>query len=129
MADLVKARFIHKILNEEAENYLQGQTSRIRSVLTDRTGYLLSHRSAVAKGSDGDFDGVIEFVHPAYERFLDMPRLSGQQKAHRRRIHNRPVMRTYNRIADRLMTEFTSSMQAALKEEIDEIRSKFLSGT
>lgn len=125
MADLIKARFIHKILNEEAAKFLTSQTSRIEAVLTEHTGYLRTHRTARAYGSDGDFEGEIQFTHPAYERFLDMARLSGQEKGHRRRIHNRPIMKTYNRIAERLMTEFTDQTQQTLREEIEAIRAKF----
>lgn len=125
MADLIRARFIHKILNEEAHKFMQAQTSRIQSVLTERTGYLLTHRSAQAFGSDGDFEGVIVFQHPAYERFLDMRKLNNQEKGHRRYIHNRPIMKTYNRIAERLMTEFTQEMRESLRAEIDELRARF----
>ena len=62
MADLIKARFIHKILNEEAAKFLTAQTSRIEAVLTEHTGYLRTHRTARAYGSDGDFEGEIQFT-------------------------------------------------------------------
>lgn len=125
MADLVRARFIKRILDDEAKKFISAQSSRIEAVLTQRSGNLLQSRSAKAYGSDGDFEGVIVFEHPAYERFLDMRRLSGQSKGHHRYIHNRPIMKTYNRIAERLMTEFTDETQAALRAEIEAIRASF----
>ena len=34
-------------------------------------------------------------------------------------------MKTYNRIAERLMTEFTQEMRESLRAEIDELRARF----
>lgn len=126
MTDIVRDRFVHKVLKEEGEKLLSAQTRRIEARLGSRTGTLLHRRSVRTYGGDGDFDGVLVFTHPVYERFLDMARLGDQEKTTRRRIHNRPVMATYNRVADRLMTEFTDAVQAQLRDEIRSIREKVL---
>ena len=125
MADLIRARFIHKILQEEGGRFLDRQTSQIQAKVKERSGRLLSGRRFQVYGSDGDFDGELVFTHPIYERFLDIRHLGGREKGTRRQIHNRPVMSAYNRIADRLMMEFTESTQAALRSEIDAIRWRF----
>lgn len=126
MTDIVRDRFVHKVLKEEGEKLLSSQTRRIEARLESRTGALLHRRSIRIDGGHGDFDGVLVFTHPVYERFLDMARLGDQEKTTRRRIHNRPVMATFNRVADRLMTEFTSAVQEQLRDEIRSIREKFL---
>lgn len=124
-ADLIRARFIHKVLDEEARKFYAAQTSRMEAVLGEKTGHLLTHRTVRALGGNGDFEGVVEFVHPAYERFLDMRHVRGQKKGHRRRIHNTPIMKTYNRIAERLLFDFTEATQEALRGEIEQIRASF----
>lgn len=124
--DIVKDRFIHKVLTEEAGKLEAAQTAQIRKKTKEHTGRLLQERSYRKFGSDGTFSAKLEFTFPIEERFLDIRRLSNSGKAHRRYIHNRPFMRTYNRIAERLMTGFTSSVQAQMRAEIEEIRKRFI---
>ena len=123
--DIVKDRFIHKVLTEEAGKLESAQTAQIRLKTTERTGRLLRDRSYRKYGSDGTFSAKLEFTFPIEERFLDIRRLGRSEKVHRRNIHNRPFMRTYNRIADRLMTGFTDAVQQQLREEIEAIRKRF----
>jgi len=125
MPDIIRARFIRKVLQEEGNRFLSRQTSQIQSKVKEKTGRLLAGRRFQVYGSDGDFDSELVFTHPVYERFLDIRHLGGREKGVRRQIHNRPVMAAYNRIAERLMTEFTESTQAALRTEIDAIRRRF----
>ncbi len=124
--DIVKDRFIHKVLTEEAGKLEAAQTAQIRKKTKEHTGRLLQERSYRKFGSDGTFSAKLEFTFPIEERFLDIRRLSNSGKVHRRYIHNRPFMRTYNRIAERLMTGFTSSVQAQMRAEIEEIRKRFI---
>lgn len=124
--DIVKDRFIHKVLTEEAGKLEATQTAQIRKKTKEHTGRLLQERSYRKFGSDGTFSAKLEFTFPIEERFLDIRRLSNSGKVHRRYIHNRPFMRTYNRIAERLMTGFTSSVQAQMRAEIEEIRKRFI---
>lgn len=124
--DIVKDRFIHKILTEEAGKLETAQTEQIRRRTTERSGRLIFGRSYRKFGSDGTFEGKIEFTFPIYERFLDMRRLGNSEKGSRRYIHNRPFMRTYNRIAERLMSEFTDATQDAIRREIEEIKQRFM---
>ena len=126
MADIVRDRFIHKVLKEEGEKLLSSQTLVIGAKLESHTGALLNNRSAKAYGGNGDFEGVLVFEHPVYERFLDMPHLGGREKGTKRKIHNRPILQTYNRVAARLMTEFTDAVQAQLRDEITDIRRKLM---
>ena len=126
MADIVKDRFIHKVLTEEAGKLEKSQTEQIRSKTTERTGRLLRDRSYRKFGSDGTFAAKLEFTFPIEERFLDIRRLGGSEKTHRRYIHNRPFMRTYNRIAERLMTGFTDAVQQQMRDEIEAIRKRFM---
>jgi len=125
MPDIIRARFIRKVLQEEGNRFLSRQTSQIQSKVKEKTGRLLAGRRFQVYGGDGDFDSELVFTHPVYERFLDIRHLGGREKGVRRQIHNRPVMAAYNRIAERLMTEFTESTQAALRTEIDTIRRRF----
>lgn len=124
--DIVKDRFIHKVLTEEAGKLEAAQTAQIRKKTKEHTGRLLQERSYRKFGSDGTFSAKLEFTFPIEERFLDIRRLSNSGKVHRRYIHNRPFMRTYNRIAERLMTGFTSSVQAQMRAEIEEIKKRFI---
>lgn len=124
--DIVKDRFIHKVLTEEAGKLETAQTTQIRKKTKEHTGRLLRDRSYRKFGSDGTFSAKLEFTFPIEERFLDIKRLAGSEKAHRRYLHNRPFMRTYNRIAERLLTGFTSAVQAQMRAEIEEIRKRFL---
>ena len=124
--DIVKDRFIHKILTEEAGKLEAAQTEQIRRRTAERSGRLIFGRSYRKFGSDGTFEGKIEFTFPIYERFLDMRRLGNSEKGSRRYIHNRPFMRTYNRIAERLMTEFTEEMQETLRWEVELIKRHFM---
>ena len=126
MRDRIRDRFINKVLKEEGDKFFRGQTAQIQSRLKSRTGYLLMYRKVWVYGSNGDFDAMLVLQHPVYERFLDMYRIATQEKHTRRYIHNRLVMRMYNNIADRLMTEFTDEMKETLKAEFEEIRRKFM---
>lgn len=128
MDERIRTRFIHKVLTEEASRFHERQTVRIKNKTTEHTGRLLRDRSYQKSGSDGTFDAKLSFTFPIEERFLDITHLGGAEKGKRRYLHNRPFMRMYNRIAERLMTEFTDSMQEQLKAEIEEIRKKFLQG-
>ena len=87
MADLIRARFIYKILQEEGGRFLDRQTSQIQAKVKERSGRLLSGRRFQVYGSDGDFDGELVFTHPIYERFLDIRHLGGREKGTRRQIH------------------------------------------
>ena len=62
MADLIRARFIHKILQEEGGRFLDRQTSQIQAKVKERSGRLLSGRRFQVYGSDGDFDGELVFT-------------------------------------------------------------------
>lgn len=124
--DIVKDRFIHKVLTEEAGKLESSQTAQIRLKTRERTGRLLRDRSYRKYGSDGSFSAKLEFTFPIEERFLDLRHLGNSGKTHHRNIHNRPFMRTYNRIADRLMTGFTDEVQQQLMNEISAIRTRFM---
>lgn len=124
--DIVKDRFIHKVLTEEAAKLESAQTEQIRRKTKEHTGRLLRERSYRKFGSDGTFSAKIEFAFPIEERFLDIRKLGTSGKVRRRYIHNRPFMRTYNRVADRLMTGFTQAVQAQMRAEIEAIRKRFM---
>lgn len=126
--DIVKDRFIHKVLTEEAGKLESAQTEQIRRKTTEHTGRLLNQRSYRKYGSDGTFNAKLEFTFPIEERFLDIRRLGNAGKPHRRYLHNRPFMRTYNRIAERLLTGFTDEVQAQMREEIEAIKRRFMAG-
>lgn len=128
MDERIRSRFVHKVLTEEASRFHERQTVQIQNKTTERTGRLLRGRSYQVYGSDGSFEAQVVFSFPIEERFLDITHLGGSEKGRRRYLHNRPTMRMYNRVAERLMTEFTESMQEQLKAEIEEIRKKFLQG-
>lgn len=116
----IRARFIHKILKEEGDDFLKRQGEQIQRKTQCHTGRLLEDRRIYVYSSVGDFSAKMEFTHPIEERFLDISK--------RRYIHNRPIMKTYNRIAERMMTEFTDALQEQLRGEIEDIRKRFLQG-
>ena len=126
MRDLIRDRFIHKVLKQEGDKFFRGQTKQIESKLKRQTGNLLANRRIMIYGSNGDFDAMLVLQHPTYERFLDMYKLANQEKQTRRYIHNRLVMRMYNNVADRLMTEFTDEMKAQIKAEFEQIRQRIV---
>ncbi len=120
MADLVRDRFIRKILEEEGSRMLSRQTARIQSSLGSRSGTLLNSRNVSVSGGSGSFDGQLTLTHPVYERFLDMRRYSNGARHKRRPIHNKVVMSAFNRIAWRLMYEFTDATRESIRREVSE---------
>ena len=119
MADLVRDRFIRNILSEEGVRMIQRQTARIEASVGTRSGTLLASRSVSVQSGDGSFDGSLTLVHPVYERFLDMKRYSNGVRHKRRPIHNKIVMAAFNRIAYRLMYEFTEETRNAINKNLD----------
>lgn len=93
-------RFIADTLREAGSRLITRQGAEISAKVTSRSGRLMSGRHASVSGT------TLSFTHPAYERFLDMKRLSTRKKVKRRRIHNRFAYGTYASIADRLMNGY-----------------------
>lgn len=120
--NMVRARFIKQTLQKEGAVLLRRQTGAINQKLKRRTGNLLDSRRVDVYGGNDDFEAMMVFEHPVYERFLDMRKLSNQDKGHKRDIHNRLVFSTYGRIAERLMYGFTDEVRDELKKEIEQIK-------
>lgn len=120
--NMVRARFIKQSLQKEGNVFLNRQTGVINQKLKRRTGNLLASRRIDIYGGNDDFEAMMVFTHPVYERFLDMRRLSSEERSHKRNIHNRLIFSTYGKVAERLMYGFTEDVQERLKGEIDEIR-------
>ena len=112
----VRARFVQNVLEEEGQAMLRRQSSALSSRLESRSGHLISSRRVETSGGV-DMDGILSFTHPDYERYLDIAKPAKGKR--RRRIHNRYTFGAYQRIAERLMYEFTDDVAAAIREQME----------
>ncbi len=111
----VRARFVKNVLEEEGRNMLRRQAAAISSTVESRSGHLLSARR-IETASGADMDGRLSFIHPDYERYLDIARPAKRKR--RRRIHNRYTFGAYSKIAERLMYEFTDEVATSIREQM-----------
>lgn len=111
----VRARFVRNVLEEEGRAMIRKQSAALSSQLESRSGHLISSRRVDISGG-ADMDGMMSFSHPDYERYLDIARPAKRKR--RRRIHNRYTFGAYQRIAERLMFEFTDDVAAAIREQM-----------
>lgn len=102
--DLIRGKFIRKVLDEEGDNYLKRQERTIRNRLNERTGTLLKKRYIFFQG-----DNKMTIQFPAYLRFLEIRKRS-------LKLYNKPSMRMYGRIAERVQYDFTEQTQKKLRE-------------
>lgn len=120
MSDLIKQRFVGRVLREQGEQMLSRQGAAMRKRLKFKTGNLLDQRNVVVSEGSDVMDGSMKFTHVDYERFLDIRgrRIPGSKKTRAYKIHNRFVMATYYAIARELMFGLTEEVRAGLKEEL-----------
>lgn len=125
MENLIKKRFVGKVLQEEGDRLWRNQGMILGKRLRFHTGNLMEKRSIRVSEAD-NMDGQLAFSHVPYERFLDMKRsvnrkrTEGTRLKRGYRIHNRFVYGTYAAIAGRLMYELT---EEACRNITDEIKS------
>ncbi len=123
MENLIKQRFVGRVLQEEGDRLIRNQGAILGKRLSFRTGRLVGQRGISVSGGEG-MDGRLSFRHVPYERFLDMKRtVKLKRKAGTRvkrgyRIHNRFIYGTYFSIAGRLMTELTDEVKANIINQI-----------
>ena len=110
----IKHEFIKRILQDEGSRLKKYQGLAIEKRIHFHTGNLFNKRfiSINAEGSDG---AVLSFKHTARERFLDIKRSKRGRETNRivttnRKIHNTFVFGHYQRIATRLMYDFTDDV-------------------
>ena len=118
-----KHQFVKQVLQDEGKRYLKNQGIEMEKRVQFHTRRLINDRSANTQ-SGNDMDGSLVIKHMAYERFLDMKRLTRNKttnriKRSRTRIHNRFVFGHYFSIADRLMNEFTEEARAAIIKDFN----------
>lgn len=120
MSDLIKQRFVGRVLREQGDLMLSRQGAAMRKRLKFKTGNLLEQRKLVVSEGNDVMDGSIKLTHVDYERFLDIRgrRIPGSKKTRAYKIHNRFVMGTYYAIARELMFGLTEEVRVGLKEEL-----------
>lgn len=120
--DLIKKKFVGKVLREEGERLIRNQGAILYKRLTFREGVLRDSRGVSVR--DGDtMDGELKFKHVDYERFLDMKRKVKTKRGEERtkkgyNIHNRFTYGTYHAIALRLMNDLTDEVREGIKNEL-----------
>ena len=124
MENLIKQRFVGKVLQEEGERMRKNQGVSIDKRLKFHSHNLVRKRDVKVSSEEG-MDGVLTFSHVDYERFLDMKRKvkrkrSGGIRTRRGyRIHNRFMYGAYASIARRLMYDLTDELRESVKREIE----------
>jgi len=118
-----KALFVKQVLKDQGERYLLNQGVEMQKRLHFHSNRLFNDRTASVHVGD-DMDGSLRISHAAYERFLDMKRLTRNKKTNRIkssriRIHNRFVFGYYFGTADRLMHEFTEEAREAIIKDFN----------
>ena len=120
--DLIKKKFVGKVLREEGERLIRNQGTILYKRLTFREGVLRDSRGVSVR--DGDtMDGELKFKHVDYERLLDMKRKVKTKRGEKRtkkgyNIHNRFTYGTYHAIALRLMNDLTDEVREGIKNEL-----------
>lgn len=123
MDELIKKRFVGRILQEEGHRLLKNQGSVLYKKLRFHDGTLRDSRHVKISGG-ASLDGQLTYTHVDYERFLDMKRKvkkkrsSGFTTRRGYRIHNRFVYGTYSAIAYRLMYDLTDNLKESIREEL-----------
>jgi hypothetical protein len=120
-----KQQFVKQVLADEGKRYLKNQGIEMHKRLHFHTNRLFTDRSAKTESAN-DMDGSLVITHTAYERFLDIKRMTRSSKTNklkqsRVRIHNRFVFGHYFSIANRLMTELTESARAAIIADLNSL--------
>lgn len=121
--DLIKKKFVGKVLHEEGERLIRNQGTILYKRLTFREGVLRNSRGISVR--DGDtIDGELTFKHVDYERFLDMKRKVKNKRGEDRtrkgyNIHNRFTYGTYHAIAMRLMNDLTDEVREGIRNELN----------
>lgn len=120
MASLVEQRFIEEILTSEGARLLKNQEAAFTARLRFRTKHILERRKAEVSAAAG-YSGKLAIAHTAYQRFLDLKAMKYGSKVVRRnrKIHNRFVWGHFNSIAARLANEFTPSVAARIRAELE----------
>ncbi|MEZ3440204.1 hypothetical protein [uncultured Alistipes sp.] len=120
MASLVEQRFIEEILTSEGARLLKNQGAAFAARLRFHSKHLLEHRT-VEVSADASGSGKLAFSHTAYQRFLDLKAIKYGSKVVRRnrKIHNRFIWGHFNSIAARLANDFTPSVAARIRAEIE----------
>lgn len=114
---LIEDRFIDEALEAEGRRMLRNQGIAISSATQQHTGRLLNDRHVRVQ------NGIMNFTHADYERFLDLRKLrrNGHYiKRKPRHIHNRFVFGTYSAIARRLMYGLTEEVTADIRRRFQE---------
>ncbi len=120
MTSLVEQRFVEQILRSEGERLLKSQEMAFARKLKFRTGRIASQRNAQVSTS-GEYSGKLTISHTAYQRFLDLKvvKRGGSLLRSNRKIHNRYIWGHFSSISYRLANDFTESVKARLKSEIE----------
>lgn len=120
--DLIKKRFVGKVLQEEGKRLIRNQGAILYKRLVFREGVLRDSRGVSVRESDA-MDGELTFKHVDYERFLDMKRKVKNKRGESRtrkgyNIHNRFTYGTYHVIALRLMNDLTDEVREGIRNEL-----------
>lgn len=120
--DLIKKKFVGKVLQEEGGRLLRNQGAILYKRLAFREGVLRDSRGVAVK-EDDTMDGELTFKHVDYERFLDMKRKVKNKRGESRtkkgyNIHNRFTYGTYHAIAMRLMNDLTDEVREGIRNEL-----------
>lgn len=117
-----KSRFVESVLKEEGDTLYKSQGRAVDRLTESHSGHLKSARSVSVQVDDG-YSGTLTYTHAAYERLLDMRRITRGGKAvkrKRRRIHNRYVYGALGSIAARLMNDFTDETAERIEDAFKE---------
>ena len=115
----IKQEFVKRILKEEGERLKKYQGLALQSRLQFHTYRVFNNRTMDVTGGDV-LDGKLSFTHTAEQRFLDIKRKMRSKTTNRSytrvyKIHNRFVYGQYQRIATRLMFDFTDEVAEQIK--------------
>lgn len=118
---ILERKFIHQVLNQEGQAYVDSHKEEIRRLLTGETGALLSAPKHNVNDS-GQAGGTVTVTHLKRQRFLDMKTRklkSGRtirKKAYN--IHNKIVYGRLNNIIRQLAYGFTNEVRNKIKREL-----------
>lgn len=120
--NLIRQRFVGKVLKEQSDEMLKYQEAGMRKRLHFHTNTLVNSRKMSVQEGENYLDGQLSYEHVAYERLLDMRRkvrrTNGGYTTRRSKIHNRFTMGAYYAIARELMFGLTEEVKSSIRDEL-----------
>ena len=115
----IKKEFVKEILKSTSSPLQEALEKAILKRNLVDTGNMLNTVNVEYKSAKEN-DGILNYKHIIYQRFLDMKKegvLSKKRKQYS--IHNRIVFGFYNKIAYRLMYDMTEDVVARIKKDLE----------